>query len=225
MQNRVRIAVQSDFSLPTWAITHYLQQTEINYLRLVTTEAICRFAQDGHDLDRLVVATESAELFQRESPTLESFRSLVQLTRKEDSADRFWKIIARHARPMVFVGEPEGQFLPLYDFLSERALVVRQLNINSPFDAVLEGLAGALPDLIYAREREGRARVEWQNEQNGQAARNLANIVRASQVIESPTTPPGVRHYAQAMLDQLMENQVRLNAAAGVTRRRIDQLV
>lgn len=224
MEQRVRIQIESDFALPTWAVAHYLQQTEVNYLRLVTTEYICRFVQDGHDPDRLIVATESAEIFQRESPSLRSFKDQVHLTQKADSAERFWKIIARHSRPMVFVRE-RNEIVPLYDFLGDRAFVVRRLSINSPFNANLEGLASALPDLIYAREREGRSRVQWQNEQNGQAARNLADIIQASHVINDPNTPNGIKHYAQAMLEQLMENQARLNTAAGVHTRRIDRFV
>ena len=125
---------------------------------------------------------------------------------------------------MVFVREGY-EITPLYDFLGDRAFVVRRLSINSPFNANLEGLASALPDLIYAREREGRNRVQWQNEQNGQAARNLTEIVQASQVINAPNTPEGIKHYAQMMLDQLMENQARLNAAAGVNTKRIDRFV
>ncbi len=225
MERRVRLQLGSDFTLPTWAVTHYLQQTEINYLRLTTTESICRYAIEGFPLERLVVATESAELFQRERPSLESFRGRIELTRKDDSADKFWRIIGRHSRPMVFVQKGNRGYVPLYDFLGTEALVIRQLSVNSPFEAVLEGLASSLPDLLYAREREQRARVQWQHEQIGQAAHNLNEIVRASQTIEHPDTPPGVQAYARAMLDQLLDSQQRLNEAAGVKVRRIDDVV
>ncbi|WP_421174632.1 hypothetical protein [Aeromonas enteropelogenes] len=225
MERRVRVQLGSDFTLPTWAVTHYLQQTEINYLRLTTTESICRYAIEGFPLEQLVVATESAELFQRERSSLESFRGSIELTRKDDSAEKFWRIIGRHSRPMVFVQEGNRGYVPLYDFLGTEALVIRQLSINSPFDAVLEGLASSLPDLVYAREREQRARVQWQHEQIGQAAHNLNEIVRASQTIEHPDTPPGVQAYARAMLDQLLDSQQRLNEAAGVEVRRIDDVV
>lgn len=225
MARRIHLRIGSDFTLPTWAVTHYLQQTEINYLRLATTESICRYAVEGFALERLVVATESAELFQRERSSLETFRGRIKLTPKDDSPDKFWKIIGRHARPMVFVHEGDHGYVPLYDFLGSEALVIRHLTVNSPFEAVLEGLASSLPDLVYAREREQRARVQWQHEQIGQAANNLNEIVRASQTIEHPNTPPGVKAYARAMLDQLLDSQQRLNDAAGVKVRRIDDVV
>lgn len=225
MERRVRLQIGSDFTLPTWAVTHYLHQTEINYLRLATTESICRYAVEGFALERLVVATESAELFQRERSSLESFRGRIGLTRKDDSAEKFWKIIGRHSRPMVFVQQDNQGYVPLYDFLGTEALVIRHLSVNSPFEAVLEGLASSLPDLVYAREREQRARVQWQHEQIGQAAHNLNEIVRASQTIEHPDTPPGVQAYARAMLDQLLDSQQRLNESAGVKVRRIDDVV
>ncbi|MBL8419035.1 MAG: hypothetical protein JNK92_00200 [Dechloromonas sp.] len=225
MQQRIQLLIGSDFTLPTWAVTHYLQQTEINYLRLSTTESICRYAAEGFGLERLVVATESAELFQRERSTLESFRGRVELTRKDDSAERFWKIIGRHSRPMVFVHEGNQGYIPLYDFLGAQALVIRNLSINSPFKALLEGLVSSLPDLIYAREREQRARDQWEHEQIGQAANNLNKIVRVSQTVEHPDTPPGVQEYARAMLNQLLDSQQRLNESTGVKVRRINEVV
>lgn len=226
MNPRVQIELQSERTLPNWAVTHYLQQTEINYLRLVTTQEICDYASRGYDLDRLVIATESAEIFQKSRVSISSFKGLIELTEKSESAKKFWNIIGRHSRPMVFVfSESRGEYTPLYDFLESEALVIRRLEINSPFSASLEGMASALPDLIYAREREQRARNEWRNNQLGQAARNIQDIATASQIINGLNTHPGLQAYANHILEQLLENQQRLNESAGITVRRINDVV
>jgi len=226
MKPRIRVEIESDRLLPSWAVTHYLQQTEINYLRLVTTQEISLYAQRGYDLNRLVVATESADLFPKERIAISSFKGQIALTDQSESADRFWKIIGRHARPMVFVADADSDaYIPLYDYLEPEALVIRRLETNSPFNATLEGMASALPDLIYAREREQRARDEWRNQQIGQAARNIQDIASASQIINSQNAHPGLRSYANHMLEQLLENQQKLNESAGITVRRIDQVV
>jgi hypothetical protein len=225
MKPRVLVAIESDRVLPNWAITHYLQQTEVNYLRLVTTQEICAYAARGHDLGRLVAATESAEIFPRERISLAVFKGRVALGESPEMAERFWKIIGRHSRPMVFVAEGDSDAcLPLYDYLEAEALVVRRLETHSPFNASLEGMASALPDLIYAREREQRARDAWRNEQIGQAARNIRDIASASEIINSANAPSGLQAYASHMLGQLLENQQRLNEAAGITVHRIDQV-
>jgi hypothetical protein len=161
MKPRIRVEIESDRLLPSWAVTHYLQQTEIDYLRLVTTQEISLYAQRGFDLNRLVVATESPDLFPKERIAISSFKGQIALTDTSEAADKFWKIIGRHARPMVFVADADSDaYIPLYDYLEPEALVIRRLETNSPFNASLEGMASALPDLIYAREREQRACAE-----------------------------------------------------------------
>jgi len=226
MKPRISIEIESDRLLPSWAVTHYLQQTEINYMRLVTTQQICIYAQRDYDLNRLVVATESAELFPKERISISSFKGQIELTEKSGSADKFWNIIGRHSRPMVFVFDSNSQtYTSLYDYLESEALVIRRLETNSPFNALLEGTISALPDLIYAREREQRARDEWRNQQIGQAARNICDIVSASEVINNLNSHPGLKAYAGHMLEQLLENQQRLNESAGITVRRINQVV
>lgn len=205
MKTRVRIELQSDKILPNWAVTHYLQQTEINYLRLVTTQEICDYASRGFNLNNLVVATESAEIFLKERVSISSFKGRIELTEKADSASKFWNIIGRNSRPMVFVSNnSNSDYTPLYDFLESEALVIRRLEINSPFSASLEGMASALPDLIYAREREQRARDEWRNNQLGQAARNIRDIASASEIINRQNSHPGLLVYANHILEQLL---------------------
>ena len=224
MPGRVQVEIGSDFLLPSWAITHFLQQTEVNYLRYVTVDAICGYAADGFDLTRLAVAPESAELFPREKPTLHDASSGIVLASKAESPGRFWNIIRRHSRPMVYVRADSGAYAPLYDFFGDQALTIRRLEVKSPFEAVVEGLASALPTLLYASEHERREALGWENEQIGQAARNVGDIVRTSQTIEDPRTPEGVRIYAKTVMDQLMEAQQRLNKSAGVSVHRIDEI-
>lgn len=222
LKPKILLHITSDRILPNWAVTHYLQQTEINYLRLVTTQEICNYAMQDGDLSRLVVATESAELFPKERISISSFKGQIEFNEKKESADKFWQIIGRHSRPMVFVKDDKsGSVISLYDYLEAEALVIRRLKINSPFNASLEGMASALPDLIYAREREQRARDQWTNEQIGQGARNVRDIISASETINNPNVPQGIQIYASHVLEQLMESQQRLNESAGITVRRI----
>ncbi|MQY51339.1 hypothetical protein HCX48_08130 [Rhodocyclus tenuis] len=210
MQERVRATFFAEEGLPTWALVHYLQQTEINYIKLVTLERIATLVQGGLDPDALVVAGESAELYQREGLRLEPSREHLFLARKEESAQKFWNVVSRHARPVVFVRETDS-YRPLYELRGTNALIIRNLSINSPAKVTLEGAGTALADIYYAGEREERARIQWANEQQAQVGVNLQELARASQIINDPATPPGIREYMQEIVRQTLARQTRLN--------------
>lgn len=221
LNSRLKISFQGKEELPAWAITHYLQQTEINYLKLVLVERICDLIANGMEPDSFVVAASSVELFPKKVIQYEDFNNFEILAAKEESAKKFWNVIARHHRPMVFYKEGNN-FVPVYNPNDENSLVIRNVGVNSPVNLSLEGAGGAITDIYYASEREQRQRTQWENEQVGQVARNVDDIVRASTTANLPGVPEGVRAYAQAILEQAMKRQEKLNEEIGMTNARVD---
>lgn len=221
MKNRLKISFQGKEGLPAWAITHYLQQTEINYQKFVLVERICELISNGLDPNSLVVATSSADVFPKKSIEYSDFDEFEILVEKEDSAKKFWHVISRHHRPVVFYRE-DGRFVPVYEPNDNNSLIIRNVGVNSPVNLSLEGAGGAISDIYYAREREQRNRTQWENEQVGQTARNVEDIVRASSTANSPNVPEGVRAYANAILDQALKRQEKLNEEIGMRNVRID---
>lgn len=78
---------------------------------------------------------------------------------------------------------------------------------NSPIEVNLGGAIGALSDLIYAGNREQRLQEEHELHQIGQSARNIRDIVTASQVINDPRTPQGIRAYAEQQLNLIVKDK------------------
>lgn len=221
MNPRLKISFQGKEGLPSWAITHYLQQTEINYLKLVLVERICELISNGLDPNRLVVATSSADIFPKKIVQYSDFEKFEILAEKGESAKKFWHVIARHHRPMVFYKEGNN-FVPVYIPNDDNSLIIRNVGVNSPVNLSFEGAGGAITDIYYASEREQRQRKQWENEQLGQVVRNVDDIVRASTTANQPGVPEGVRAYAQAILEQAMKRQEKLNKDIGMSNARVD---
>lgn len=221
MTHRLRITFQGKEELPAWAITHYLQQTEINYQKFVLVERICELISEGLSPNSLVVATSSADLFPKKAIEYSDFDDFEILAEKEDSAKRFWHVISRHHRPVVFYREG-NRFVPIYKQNDDNSLIIRNVGVNSPVNLTLEGAGGAISDIYYASEREQRSRVQWENEQIGQTARNVEDIVRASSTANNMNVSEGVRTYANAILEQALKRQEKLNEEIGMSNARID---
>ncbi|WP_298445497.1 hypothetical protein [uncultured Ferrimonas sp.] len=221
LNSRLKISFQGKEDLPSWAITHYLQQTEINYLKFLLVERICDLISNGLDPNSLVVATSSAEIFPKKAIQHSDFKNFEILAEKDESAKKFWHVIARHHRPMVFYKEGDN-FVPIYIPNDDNSLIIRNVGVNSPVNLSLEGAGGAITDIYYASEREQRQRTQWENEQVGQVARNVDDIVRASTTANQPGVPEGVRAYAQEILDQAMKRQEKLNEEIGMSNARVD---
>lgn len=221
MNSRLKISFQGKEDLPSWAITHYLQQTEINYLKLILVERICELISNGLDPNSLVVATSSADIFPKKTVQHSDFKNFEILAEKDESAKKFWHVIARHHRPMVFYKEGNN-FVPVYIPNDDNSLIIRNVGVNSPVNLSFEGAGGAISDIYYASEREQRHRTQWEHEQVGQVARNVEDIVRASTTANQEGVPEGVRAYAQAILDQAMRRQEKLNVEIGMSNARVD---
>lgn len=210
--------------LPFWTILHYFDMTINHHMKLTTIQRICELtARDVPD-NHFIVAAHSVDLYQQKKPSINQFKEFTVLESKSRDPKKFWDLIVNLKRPVVFY-DNGSERIPLYDFTNEEALRVTSFQENSPFTANLEGAGGTLVDLYYAKEREERLRNEQMNRYLGQAAENIERIVRASQIIEDPRTPQGVRFYAMANMERIMNAQERLNNKVGINEVHIDRRI
>lgn len=201
--------------VPVWGIIHYLEQTCLNHMKLTTVQRICELSARGTENCRFLVAASSAEIFPSESLLDSTFRDYVVMADNEKSPDSFWKVISSYKRPVVFYNNGNRK-IPLYDFTYPEAVRITSFTEQSPFQVDAKGAVGALIDLVYAGEREERARQIFLNEQIGQSARNIEAIVRASAVISNSNVPEGVRRYAEQQLINCLGSQAKLNEKVGI---------
>jgi len=179
-------------------------------------QRICNLIKDGLNQKKLIVASSSADVFPKKTIAYEDFDKFEILARKDESVKEFWQVIARHHRPVVLYSSDHG-YIPIYSHDDGNALIIRNVSVNSPVSINLEGIAGAVTDLYYAGEREQRQRLQWENEQVGQTVQNVEDIARASGVVNSQDVPEGVRTYANAILEQALKRQEKLNNEIGMT--------
>lgn len=85
--NRIRITFEGKEDLPAWAITHYLQQTEINYQKFVLVERICELFSNGLNPNSIIVATSSADVFPKKAIEYSDFDEFEILAENEESAE------------------------------------------------------------------------------------------------------------------------------------------
>lgn len=227
--------------LPSWAITHYLEQFCLNHMKLVIIQKICVLTSQGFPDSSFSVSAQSAEIFpkttfsekrflniveyydnalassakeDREGNRILSERKIISASKQED-ADYFWYIIQKYKRPIVLI-KVDNEHYPLFDFNSDEAAKIWSLKVQSPPEGIIRGAIGAGIDLVYAHNQENRERDEYISRQLGQSARNIEDIVRASQCINSPNTPEGVRRYAEYSLMRIMKRQAELNEEIGI---------
>ncbi|MDD2368505.1 MAG: hypothetical protein PHQ90_04320 [Sulfuricurvum sp.] len=216
MAEKILIKFKGHDKLSSSAISHYVQQTDINYVKLMIIQKICTLIKDGLDPDQLVVASKSADLFNTTQTAYNDYDDFFILAKKGESAKDFWNVINRHYRPVVFYKQ-NNEYIPIFNYQDEDRLIIRNLSVNSPVNMSFEGAGSALADLYYAPEREQRNRIQWQNEQIGQVVSNINEIGKASSTINDPAVPEGVKRYAENILNQVMQRQEKLNAEIGLT--------
>ena len=242
--------------LPSWAITHYLEQFCINHMKLVTIQKICYLASQGVPDSIFYVSSQSAEIYPNKlfkdkkydntigyfdtpsvmeyseddnsnilikSSSKKSENNLVETSKNEDAA-YFWYIIQNYKRPIVLIKDGDKK-IPLYDFSSNEATKIWNLKVQSPPEGIIRGALGAAIDLVQAHIEDEREKNEYINRQLGQSVRNLEDIVRASQCINNPNTPEGVRAYANQALSQILKRQADINNKIGITNIRIDTTI
>ena len=206
--------------LPVWAVTHFLEKTCLNHMKPTLIQRICELTGNGVNETDLSVVPFSAEIFPTESFSEAHYEKVVQLG-GEDGGEEFWNIITKYKRPIVLYQTDNGT-IPLYDYNGDDAAKIWSFKEQSPPEGVIRGAAGALIELIYAGEKEARARLTHQNQEIGQTTRNLKDFALASQVIADPRTPLGIRKYAEQQLIVIMRTQAELNKQMGIEGSEVD---
>jgi len=152
------------------------------------------------------------------------YNGYIVLGDKGSSPSDFWEGIVRRARPTVVLKE-SNNLTPLIDIFGEDAIKITSLKYSSPPMIDAQGIIGGLVDLAFAGGRNQRDEETFINEQIGQSADNVSRITRAYQIVSDHKTPPGVRSYAENMLQQIQEQQGRLNKLLGIRIDRIDTII
>lgn len=202
--------------LPFWTIVHFIDKTISNHMKVTTIQRICELTAKGFSDQCFSIATNSVNVYQEYPLNENDFSNYISLASKEDSPEEFWQHIGRLKRPVVFFHN-ENQKIPLYDFTYEEALRVKYFSENSPFEAEFRGSNGSLEDLFLLKEGDNDvSQIDLINSQIRKSAENIESIARASQVINDPNTPIGVRINANRQLDILLKAQERLNHRIGV---------
>lgn len=209
------ISFKGQENIPVWGITHFLEKTCLNHMKLTIIQRICELKSIGVPDEDFVVVANSAEIYPKKSFSDTIYTDTIRFSRKNDSAEEFWHIIGNYKRPIVLYNY-NNQQIPLYDFSYSESARVTKLIEKSPLEGVIKGAIGGLLDLFYANEREERKRNAYLNEQLAQNARNINEIAKASQIINSPNTPEGVKKYSKKQLRKIMKAQNKLNKEMGI---------
>jgi hypothetical protein len=244
------IGIEDD-NISSYLINNYLNRFCNNYLKVEIIKRVCILKQVGFEDSQFILAEKSADLFinerkfiSRRKPT----EALINCVLKNENFDRyyhryptyhlgdyiilasksnprlFWNGIYKRSRPVVFL-ETRGNLIPLIGIFDEEAIKVTALSYNSPLKIEMTGLGGTLVDLFYARSRNQRDEEIFINNQIGQSADNIYGITRASQIVQDERTPAGVRQYAQNTLEQLLDNQAKMNERLGIRIQKLDKTI
>lgn len=219
--------IGSNEDLPMWSVIKYIEDTCNNYNKVLLLIKICEHLQFGGNDQELWIAKKSMSLFPAKSIEESSAfkkENYIKLTIKDDRPEFFWHIITNYVRPMVF-SKNEDEFTPLVDFVDEDAIRISSFSYNSPPIIDIAGALGTLINLAYAGEKNNREEEDHIARQLGEAANNYRQIAFASQVINDPRTPEGIKIYANNALLEIMLKQEVLNKKLGVRVDRIDRSV
>lgn len=210
--------------LPMWSINHYIDSFCNNYNKILIVRRICELIQQGAYDNQFIIAKKSADLFPtklvKDSFNWESDRYIV-LSSKGEEPKEFWHIIKSYVRPMVFYKEG-SDILPLIDYNDDDAIKVTSMKYNSPVQINLKGATGALLDLINEPNRREMEDERHVSELLNNSIKNINDIASASQTINDVRTPDGVKHYANATLNDLIRIQDKLNKKLGIRADKID---
>jgi hypothetical protein len=211
-------------NLPMWSINKYSEEFCNNYNKIMTVRRICELMHDGAYDDEFFVAKKSEELFPSESAnvtfTHETDR-FVRLATKSQNPEEFWRIIKDYVRPVVFY---TGGDVPikLVDYTDDGAIKIRKLSYNSPPSWDIQGTINGLIDVANAGNRRAMEEESHISNQIGAGFENMERYARASQVINDPRTPEGVKHYANNLLNDLTKKQEKLNKKLDIRVNKID---
>jgi hypothetical protein len=170
------------------------------------------------------VALKSEELFPSDSNSLifsNNSEKFLMLATKNDNPDEFWRIIKDYIRPIVFyTGDDEP--IKLVDYTDEDAIKIIKLSYNSPPTWDIQGAINGLIDIASAGNRREMEEENHISNLIGNGIENAEKLARASQVVNDPKTPAGVKHYANNLLEELTKKQEKLNQKLDVRINNID---
>lgn len=215
-------------AVPMWTINHFFKSYCDNYVKLVLLTRLCTVYQNGISSNEIVVSAKSIPVVS-DKADIDRFlyynSDIVEYAVKEENPHKFWEIFNRCERPMIYYREGYDGLVPLYDYFGEEAIKVRKISYNSPVDSLIDGVVGPLIDLAEAKHRYEMEEEEHAARQIVNIADGCASITRVAQIINDDRTPPGVRMYAQATLDKLIDKQAKLNDKLGIRIERIDRRI
>jgi hypothetical protein len=208
------VEAESEESWPLWSVSHFLDNTTSNYLKLLTLREVCRIFREGAEDRDFLIAAHSYDLFPANDDLHYDEHDLIALESKDRSAAQFWHLFKYLHRPVVLFRTRQG-LSPIYEVESDASLRIKSLSLLSPFSFSLQGAIGALVDLF-----SGTILAQRENERNAQALANVNTAVQTSHLIEDPRTPPGVKHFAIDQLESIMNKQAKINERLGIRRPR-----
>jgi hypothetical protein len=215
------VSIKGSKNLFPWDIGHFLELTGLNYLKVMYITRICElYAKDLIVDDILFI--EKNNFYQHEKDDFDfQIKNPVYLVGKSASPENFWYLLRKNSRPLIYIRK-ENYYTPL--FLEEsNELVFKSVKVASPPEINASGFLPALIELFFGIRRDAREDIDFQNRQLGQIAQNVQHIVSASQIVNDPKTPPGVKAYAINVLSEVIEKQSRLNEKLGLEILHIDE--
>ena len=203
--------------LAPWSVTHYLQKLSSNHLKITLIEKVIEQLNQGIPLKDILISKDSIKLFPngKEIKTKE-FHSL------SDKNEDFWKTLLNHHRPMIFI-KKNKETIPIFQYNNSEAFKIHSLIIQSPPKIEVSGLGSSLIELIFAKSKNKREKIKWENEQISQSVKNIEDIVKTRAVIEDSKANITIKEYAKYYLEQLIHRQGELNNKFGVNQVNIDQ--
>ncbi|MBM7562944.1 hypothetical protein [Fusibacter tunisiensis] len=217
------IGTEND-NLPMWSIIRYCDEFCTNYNKIMIIRKICELMQQGASDNDFFVATRSEELFPGDNNGLSfSYDSdkFLMLATKNNNPEEFWRIIKDYIRPVVFYTGGSSP-VKLVDFTDDSAVKITNLSYNSPPILDIQGTVNGLLDVANAGNRREMEEELHISTLIGDALVNTEKLARASQVVNDPRTPSGVKNYANNLLEELTRKQEKLNLKLDVRITRID---
>lgn len=227
------IIIKGEKTLPIWDISHYLDQTSSHYHKLVTICKMCELTSEGVEQSDFVISAESIDVFQDKGISYGVFKEHLHLDiqRKGEGADKFWNILRKYKRPIVYY-KVDDTYLPVFNPNGDEQFKVTKMEVNSPPLFDVGGITSALTELFSAGRQDQREQVrleqdilEHQGRLLEQRAKNLSELGKASEVLEREGVHPGIKRYAEQEINQIMESQRRLNNRASITGGNVDRRV
>jgi hypothetical protein len=108
-----KIKIETDVSIPVWAVTHTLETISSNYLKVQTIRQMCAMFQQGASDQDFRIAVSSFDLYPGVEQTGYDEQNLITLQSKADSAAMFWRLFGNLHRPWYFLGKVQNFFLSI----------------------------------------------------------------------------------------------------------------